>query len=122
MQCLKELSAEAVTTPPKVQKFERQQTLEREHKDAMERAVSLNIPYASSSAEEESSLNTEEESSRDKSVMTCDDETEPSFETEQPPTKNVKTNWSEIVQKLLKKNDSGESLLKRDTAAPGPSS
>ncbi|KAL7104243.1 hypothetical protein ACP275_08G231900 [Erythranthe tilingii] len=59
LQRLKEMNEETVTTPPKVQKQERKQTIEKEHKDALERAVSLNIPHAVGSTEEE-----EEECSR----------------------------------------------------------
>lgn len=64
LERLKVVSAETVvTTPPQVQKMERLETIKKEHKDALERAVTLNIPHAASSAEEEG----EEESSRNQS-------------------------------------------------------
>lgn len=43
-------------TPPAQQRMERKQTLEKEHRDALERAVSLNVPHAISSAEESTAL------------------------------------------------------------------
>ncbi|KAL2897382.1 Sn1-specific diacylglycerol lipase alpha [Bienertia sinuspersici] len=46
LQRMKENSTDTVTSPPKVQRFERSQTIEKEHKDALERAVSLNVPHA----------------------------------------------------------------------------
>ncbi|KAL8047026.1 hypothetical protein ABFX02_08G211700 [Erythranthe guttata] len=60
LQRLKEMNEETVTTPPKVQKLERKQTIEKEHRDALERAVSLNIPHAVGSTEEECSRKIEE--------------------------------------------------------------
>ncbi|KAL0423194.1 UNVERIFIED_CONTAM: hypothetical protein Sradi_0854200 [Sesamum radiatum] len=39
LECLKEHSKETITTPPKVQKLDRKLTLEKEHKDALERAA-----------------------------------------------------------------------------------
>lgn len=45
---------EPVKTPPKVQKIERLKTIKKEHKEALERAVSLNIPHAVETVEDES--------------------------------------------------------------------
>ena len=45
-QKMKEIDSGTITTPPKVQKLERMRTFEQEHRDALERAVSLNIPHA----------------------------------------------------------------------------
>ncbi|EYU30901.1 hypothetical protein MIMGU_mgv1a023663mg, partial [Erythranthe guttata] len=75
LQRLKEMNEETVTTPPKVQKLERKQTIEKEHKDALERAVSLNIPHAVGSTEEEEECSRkieEGESSMDKGDATCE--------------------------------------------------
>ncbi|KAK6127466.1 hypothetical protein DH2020_038783 [Rehmannia glutinosa] len=113
LQSLKELSTETTMTPPKVQKLDRKLTLEKEHKDALERAVSLNIPHAVTPSEESSSAYTEEGSSVDKSV-----ETEHSVEKENSFCKNARTNWNEVVEKLFKKNESGQLLLKRDVSVP----
>ncbi|KAB1208095.1 hypothetical protein CJ030_MR7G013048 [Morella rubra] len=46
LERMRESTAGAVTTAPKVLKLERLLTIEKEHKDALERAVSLNVPHA----------------------------------------------------------------------------
>ncbi|XP_047978203.1 uncharacterized protein LOC125220107 [Salvia hispanica] len=67
---MQELNTETVTTPPQVQKFNRKLTLEKEHKDALERALSLNIPHAETSYEE-SYGNSEEGTSQDGKLEAC---------------------------------------------------
>ncbi|KAE9450080.1 hypothetical protein C3L33_18012, partial [Rhododendron williamsianum] len=102
----------AVTTPPKVQKIERFQSLQQEHKDALERAVSLNIPHAVTTPEEE-----EPSTSKEQNVE-CDDSE--SFEIEGTVKSQPcggRTNWNMVVEKLLKKDESGELLFKKDTVA-----
>ncbi|EYU45800.1 hypothetical protein ABFS82_11G100100 [Erythranthe guttata] len=120
LQNLKELSTETVTTPPKMQKLDRKLTLEKEHKDALERAVSLNIPHAVIPGEEESSGNTEEGSSSsvEKSVEASshDGKTQHSSEIEKSCCKNARTNWNEVAEKLFKRNESGKMLLNRDVS------
>lgn len=98
---LKDLSTETITTPPKVQKLDRKKTLEKEHKDALERAVSLNIPHAVASAEEETWGNTENGSP---------DDTGNSSKTEHT---DARTNWNNLVKKLFKKAESGNLILKK---------
>ncbi|XP_011097443.2 uncharacterized protein LOC105176363 [Sesamum indicum] len=112
LECLKEHSTETITTPPKVQKLDRKLTLEKEHKDALERALSLNIPHAVASCEEEASSNTEEGSLVPKSVDVVDDKpsSEKSF------CKTARTNWNDIVEKLFKRDESGQLLLNRDAS------
>lgn len=112
MQNLREQDAETITTPPKVQKFERILTLEKEHKDALERAVSLNIPHAVTSAEEEPP---EEGSSTGKEPR--EDDTGPEEQTDKSFCKNARNNWNEAVEKLFHKSESGKLLLKRDGSA-----
>ncbi|XP_057807193.1 uncharacterized protein LOC131021884 [Salvia miltiorrhiza] len=112
---LQELNKETVMTPPKVEKFNRKLTLEKEHKDALERAVSLNIPHAETSYEE-SSGNNEEGTSQATNLETCNDNAEDSSEKEKPVCKDPRTNWDEVVEKLFKKNESGKMLLKRDVS------
>ncbi|KAK4430421.1 hypothetical protein Salat_1342800 [Sesamum alatum] len=112
LESLKEHSTSTVTTPPKVQKLDRKLTLEKEHKDALERAVSLKIPHAVASSEEEASSSTEEGSSVPKSVDV--DDTEPSSEKEKSFCKTARTNWNDIVEKLFKRDESGQLLLNRD--------
>lgn len=114
MQTLKELGSETITTAPKVQKLDRKLTLEKEHKDALERAVSLNIPHAGTSAEEESLGATEEGSSSGKEP--CQDNTAPDSQKEKSFCKNARTNWNEVVEKLFNRNESGKLLLKREVS------
>ncbi|KAL8476350.1 hypothetical protein ACS0TY_028865 [Phlomoides rotata] len=97
---LKEDGAETITEPPKIQKFDRKETLEKEHKDALERAVSLNIPHAVPADNEPST----------------DDGTEKS-EKEKSPPRSARTNWNEVVEKLFNKNESGKLRLKTDVSA-----
>lgn len=94
-------SAEA-TDPPLQQKMERKLSLEQEHKDALERAVSLNVPHAVSSTEQP-----------------CDDTNpspldNPGEATSCRSSKSSRTNWDELVEKLFTKNASGNLVLKRD--------
>lgn len=111
LQRLKELNAETITTPPRVQKLDRKQTLEKEHKDALERAVSLNIPHA----EQECSGKSEEGgSSRDKNVETHEDDIKHTSEKHKPFQKNAKTNWDEVVGKLFERDESGKLLLRKN--------
>ncbi|XP_051117490.1 uncharacterized protein LOC127242131 [Andrographis paniculata] len=126
LQCLKEKNSNTMT-PPMVQKFERKVTLEKEHKDALERAVSLNIPHAVGSGEEENSGNADEEKSgnaeEEKSSPGKDVETSPGDDAElprakeNPPGRNGRTNWNEVVEKLFKRSDSGKLHLNRDAPA-----
>lgn len=116
MQKLKESGTETtITTPPAIPKFERLKTIEKEHKDALERAVSLKIPHAaaaSSDPECESSS-----SSGEKSAETCEDKVvdeDPSAHNKELKTCNARANWNDLVQRLLKKDESGQALLKRD--------
>ncbi|CAA3018714.1 uncharacterized protein LOC111369527 [Olea europaea var. sylvestris] len=116
LEKLKELSTETTTTPPRVQKFDRKQTIEKEHKDALERAVSLNIPHAVVNTGEESCVSIEESSSGDKNIESSKDEIEDSNKTNKLSSENARTNWNEVVEKLFKRDESGQLLLKRDTS------
>lgn len=107
MQLMKESSPGTITTAPKVQKFERLKTIEKEHKDALDRAVSLNIPHAVATSEDESH----------------EDEPEPSHakredasETKQKSS-GKSANWDQLVEKLFKKSESGDLTLNKDAAA-----
>uniref|UniRef100_A0A5B6YQT8 Uncharacterized protein n=1 Tax=Davidia involucrata TaxID=16924 RepID=A0A5B6YQT8_DAVIN len=123
MKRMRQSSSETITTAPKIQKLERLQTIEKEHKDALERAVSLNIPHAVTTLEGEPSGNKEEESSGE--AERSQGEAEPSQNESEDASKTKsksrggRTNWNEVVKKLFERNESaGELLLKRDTAAP----
>ncbi|TYK01610.1 sn1-specific diacylglycerol lipase alpha [Cucumis melo var. makuwa] len=103
---MKETADSTITTAPTVQKFERKRTLDKEHKDALDRAVSLNVPHA---------VSVDDEASRE------DDETqEPPTENEEFSTKTKpvsgRTNWDEVVEKLFHRNESGGLLLRKDVA------
>lgn len=117
MQRLKEASAETTTTPPKVQKFERLKTLEKEHKDALERAVSLNIPHAVGVEEEESSTHKEEEPMEDINFESSQEHSEDAS-TSNSRRSGARTNWNEIVEKLFNRDESGKLQLKREATGP----
>uniref|UniRef100_A0A5B7BBC1 Uncharacterized protein n=2 Tax=Davidia involucrata TaxID=16924 RepID=A0A5B7BBC1_DAVIN len=123
LERMRQSSSETITTAPKIQKLERLQTIEKEHKDALERAVSLNIPHAVTTLEGEPSGNKEEEPSGE--AERSQGEAEPSQNESEDASKTKsksrggRTNWNEVVKKLFERNESaGELLLKRDTAAP----
>lgn len=95
LQEMREKSAETVVTKaPKEKRMERLNTLEKEHKDALERAVSLNIPHAVSAAEEQEEEEEEE----------CNN-----AEASEPKSK--KKSWDEVVEKLFHRSNSGELVL-----------
>lgn len=108
VQLMKESSPETLTTAPKVQKFERLRTLEKEHKDALDRAVSLNIPHAVATLEDQSQ----------------EDEPEPSHAKREDASQTKQkssgkdTNWDQLVGKLFKKSESGELTLNKGAYAP----
>jgi len=103
-------SSKTMTVPPTVQKFERLKTIEKEHKDALERAVSLNVPHAVDTVEKEPSEDNEGEaasgSSGDKEA-TSRSESKPS---------GGRLNWEEVVEKLLE-NEKGDKHIEEDTNA-----
>ncbi|XP_061349350.1 uncharacterized protein LOC133294656 [Gastrolobium bilobum] len=108
LQNMKCRNSETVTVPPTVQRFERLKTIEKEHKDALERALSLNVPHAVD-ADKEMSKNIEGElSSRESKDASCSTS----------ESNGGRLNWEEVVEEHFKRNDSGDSGLKRDTNAP----
>lgn len=94
---MKESSGETLTTPPKVQRLERLQTIEKEHKDALERAVSLNIPHAVTSTEEH-------EDEEEAEVPRSQNADAPEIRSK---SNSGKTNWDELVETLMKKKKLG---------------
>ncbi|XP_010062261.2 uncharacterized protein LOC104449717 isoform X1 [Eucalyptus grandis] len=115
LQIMRESNAETVKTAPNIQKMERLRSIEMEHKDALERAVSLNIPHAVTSQDEENpDSNRQDEESRpsqeEKSAdVVLNDKARP---------RNPKTKWDEVVKKLMKRNESGKQRLNRETNDP----
>lgn len=101
-----------LTTPPKVQEIERLQSLQQEHMDALERAVSLNIPHAVTSPREE-----DPSTSKEGSIECQDSEPSEIESTIKSPSGGRRTNWNLVVEQLLKKNESGELQLEKDAVA-----
>ncbi|KAL1365379.1 hypothetical protein AAHE18_03G284200 [Arachis hypogaea] len=99
---MKEHSTETVIVPPSVQKFERLQTIEKEHRNALERAVSLNVPHAVDAAENEPGEHNEAETG-----STSDEKEASSSESR---TSGGRPNWDDVVQKLLKKKNEPEDV------------
>lgn len=114
---LKQASAETATTPPKVQKIERLKTLEKEHEDALERAVSLNIPHAVGVDEEESSTQKEEEPMEDINFEASQEHGEDAS-TSKAQGSDARTNWNEVVKKLFNRDETGKLQLKREATGP----
>lgn len=104
---------ETVTTAPQIPKIERLQTLEQEHKDALERAVSLNVPHAVPKIEEG-------ESSGEKSTEPCEDvgKEDRSASKARSKSSGARTNWDDLARMLFQKDESRQLLLKRDAARP----
>lgn len=118
LERMKKSSSEVRSTPPKVQKMERLQTIEKEHRDAIERAVNLKIPHAVTTAEEEG-----EPSEQPPSSVVCNEDNNSNTDGEDESKDKSKSsggrhNWNEVVQKLFKRNESGELLLRRDRSPP----
>ncbi|GFY87689.1 alpha/beta-Hydrolases superfamily protein [Actinidia rufa] len=111
LENMRDDNSETITTAPRVQKLERLKTIEKEHKDALERAVSLNIPHAVTTAEEEPSTNNEE-SIEGEDAESSDNEAKITSESH-----GGRTNWNLVLEKLSKKNESGELASNKDTVA-----
>ncbi|KAK0599339.1 hypothetical protein LWI29_004396 [Acer saccharum] len=118
LQMLRESSSsETITTPPKVQKLERLKNIEKEHKDALQKALSLNIPNAAVPAEDKPPQDEAEPSQ-------CDNEDAAKTKSQ---SSGGTTNWDQVVEKLFKKNESGDLVVQSDiedeatTPAPAPS-
>ena len=82
---------------------------EKEHRDALERAVSLNVPHAVDTAEKETSENNEGDDDASASANN-------NVSSNQSKSSGGRSNWDEVVEKLLKKkSETGEQNLERDT-------
>ncbi|WOL08818.1 hypothetical protein Cni_G17571 [Canna indica] len=92
------------TTPPPQQQMDRKQSLEKEHKDALERAVSLNIPHAVTVTTEEGSEGTE----------AAPDKVQETAATSNSSRSNGRTNWDDLVEKLFTRSESGNLVLNKD--------
>lgn len=98
-----------------MQKIERQHTLEKEHKKALERAVTLNIPHAvPTDTDEEPSVQKEEgESTRgvtETASLIEDASTSTGHSTD------ARTNWNDVVEKLFMRDETGKLTLNKETS------
>ncbi|KAI3717139.1 hypothetical protein L1987_68533 [Smallanthus sonchifolius] len=116
LKLMKENSSETMMTAPKVQKFDRLQSIEKEHKDALERAVSLNIPHAVKTVEDEegngpqespSASDDEDRSSADK-LASGHSLTGKSGNTSNTSSKPGPPNWNDLVQRMFERTESGK--------------
>ncbi|KAL4368314.1 hypothetical protein GQ457_05G005500 [Hibiscus cannabinus] len=110
LEIMRENKPETITVAPKVQKLERSQTIEKEHKDALQKAVSLNIPHAISAADE----TTPNKETKTEAAGSGNGDS-PKPETE---SSTRGTNWDELVEKLFKRNESGKLVLNRESNTP----
>lgn len=112
---MKENSSGTLTTAPEVQRVERLYTLEKEHKNALDIAVSLDIPHAVSDPQKETLREEEGEfSSGDKKGSQNDGK-----EAERPSSNSVgeRMDWNDVVHMLFDKNECSKMQIKRDVAA-----
>ncbi|KAI7752080.1 hypothetical protein M8C21_008381 [Ambrosia artemisiifolia] len=126
LNLMKEKSSETMTTAPPVQKFDRLQSIEKEHKDALERAVSLNIPHAVGANENDdenepqestsASTDSEDESSADKLASKHEDhgDISKSGNTSTVNSKSGRTNWDDLVERLFERSSSGKLKARKD--------
>ncbi|KAI3668950.1 hypothetical protein L6452_40167 [Arctium lappa] len=106
LQILKEKSCDSVTVPPKLQRFDRLQSIEKEHRVALERAVSLKIPHAvmTKTPDEENQplTKTSEECYNQEELAKNDLRVEPLTQNgDGPNTKPTQANWNDLVERLL---------------------
>ncbi|KAK1439328.1 hypothetical protein QVD17_05144 [Tagetes erecta] len=116
-------TSETMTAAPKVQRFDRLQSIEKEHKDALERAVSLNIPHAVEPNEDEdenerqestsASTDNEDQSSADKLASKHEDGSDIRNTSNEIPIRR-RTNWDDLVERLFERSDSGKLKARKD--------
>ncbi|GJN29111.1 hypothetical protein PR202_gb17304 [Eleusine coracana subsp. coracana] len=101
LQLMKE--QENAMAPPPQQKMERLQSLKDEHKSALQRAKTLEIPHAADLSEEE---------------IQEDDSTTPYSDTHSETTTEPKsagrTSWDDLMEKLFTKDEEGKLVVKKD--------
>ncbi|KAJ9557727.1 hypothetical protein OSB04_012341 [Centaurea solstitialis] len=107
LQILKEKSGDSVTVQPKLQRFDRLQSIEKEHKVALERAISLKIPHAVTGKtpdeeEKEPLTKTSEERYDQEELAKNDLHVEPPRQiVDGSDTKPTQANWNDLVERLL---------------------
>ncbi|GMJ07809.1 hypothetical protein like AT5G37710 [Hibiscus trionum] len=105
---MRENKSETITVPPKIQKLERLQTIEKEHKDALQKAVSLNIPHAVPALSDEP---IEIEETETEAAKTDNGDSLKA----KPELSSRGTNWDELVHKLFKRSESGKLTLNKES-------
>lgn len=105
---MKESGEVTIMKAPVVPKFERLKTIQKEHKEALERAVSLNIPH-SLTAMKESIIEEEKEEEDVIEILSHENASKTTAE-----SSSAAANWDDLVQKLFKKNESGQILFNRE--------
>ncbi|URE14215.1 Lipase 3 N-terminal region [Musa troglodytarum] len=90
-------------TPPTQQKMDRKQSLEQEHKAALEKVVSLNIPHAVAATEEFIGA-----------PSTAPSEGQQVATSGGGSKSSGRANWDQLVEKLFTKTESGNLVLKKD--------
>ncbi|KAF8723665.1 hypothetical protein HU200_021625 [Digitaria exilis] len=97
--------SENAMAPPPQQKMERLQSFEEEHKSALQRAKTLDVPHASDLSEEE---------------IQVDGSTTPPSDTHSETTTEPKsagrTSWDELMEKLFTRDEDGKLVVKKDMA------
>ncbi|KAG0451136.1 hypothetical protein HPP92_026380, partial [Vanilla planifolia] len=112
-KALQEMMGESseTTTAPSQQKMERKQTMQKEHRDALQRALTLQVPHAVSLSEtdegeegkaEIDSANSEFSENQHKESINDDSRS------------GERTNWDYLVSKLFTHNETGNLVLKKD--------
>lgn len=92
--------------PPAQQLMSRKQSLKKEHRNALERAVTLNVPHAISPTEESTAV-----------VASCSpaENLDGMATSTHGSNSGGKTNWDELVEMLVTRGESGNNLvLKKD--------
>ncbi|KAL6839613.1 hypothetical protein ACP4OV_030552 [Aristida adscensionis] len=98
--------SENAMTPPPQQKMERLQSFEEEHKNALQRAKTLEVPHAADLPEEEI---LEDTSTAPPSDTLSETTTE--------PKSAGRTSWDELIDKLFTRDEDGKLLMKKDLVA-----
>ncbi|GJN00122.1 hypothetical protein PR202_ga17285 [Eleusine coracana subsp. coracana] len=94
---------ENAMAPPPQQKMERLQSLKDEHKSALQRAKTLEIPHAADLSEEEIQ--------EDASTAPYSDT---HSETTTEPKSAGRTSWDDLMEKLFTKDEEGKLVVKKD--------
>lgn len=97
---------EKATTAPAQQKMERLQSFEEEHKNALQRAKTLDVPHAVDLSEEET---------HDGASPAPPSDTH--SETTSEPKSAGRTSWDELMDKLFTRDEDGKLVVKRDIMA-----